>query len=238
MNVQCVAHNNKVIVRADSGVRILTNYDNITDILKYENVLELLKFYYQRDSERYEELCDIKDSIDGVGTLFNVGCITTAGVSFVLGTTDVMPDAYAITLGSCAVVAAATYGVLGKFAGSRYHERMGLKECLNFQEEKIERLQSKISKAYNEGKVVETPETMFYIDDRAEKDRLNKVLNFIFYMGCHRNKVRNIVKKLQLHSFLNEKFNISDVDSLIEIENYVYREFSDEFEKASGYTIK
>ena len=37
---------------------------------------------------------------------------------------------------------------------------------------------------------------------------------------------------------LSEKFNISDVDSLIEIENYVYREFSDEFEKASGYTIK
>ena len=35
-----------------------------------------------------------------------------------------------------------------------------------------------------------------------------------------------------------EKFNISDVDSLIEIENYVYREFSDEFEKASGYRIK
>lgn len=238
MNVQCVAHNNKVIVRADSGVRILPNYDNITDILKYENVLELLKFYYQRDSERYEELCDIKDSIDGVGTLFNVGCITAAGVSYVLGATDVMPEAYAITLGSGSVAAAAAYGVLGKFAGSRYHERMGLMECLNFQEEEIERMESKIAKAYKKGKVVETPETMFYVDDRAEKARLNKMLNFIFYMGCNRNKVRNIVKKLQLHSFLNYKFNISDVDSLIEIENYVYIEFSDEFEKASGYSIK
>ena len=46
-------------------------------------------------------------------------------------------------------------------------------------EEKIERLQSKIAKAYNEGKVVETPETMFYVDDRAEKDRaeLDKLNN-------------------------------------------------------------
>lgn len=238
MNVQCLTRNNKVIVRADGGARILPNYDNIADILKYENVLELLKFYYQRDSERYEALCDIKDSVDSVGTLFNVGCITAAGVSFVLGATDVMPDAYAITLGSGVVAAAATYGVLGKFVDSRYYERMGLMECLNFQEEKIERMESKIAKAYKKGKVVETPETMFYVDDRAEKARLNKMLNFIFYMGCYRNKVRNIVKKLQLHRFLNDKFNISDVDSLIEIENYVYREFSDEFEKAIGYTIK
>ena len=100
MNVQCVAHNNKVIVRADSGVRIMPNYDNILDILKYENVLELLRYYNQRDNERFDELSDLKSSIDGVGTLFNVGCLTAAGVSFVLGTTDVMPDGYAITLGS------------------------------------------------------------------------------------------------------------------------------------------
>lgn len=238
MNVQCVVHNNKVIVRADSGERILPNYDNITDILKYENVLELLKFYYKRDSERYEELCDKEDSVDGVGTLFNVGCITAAGVSIALGATVVMPDIYAITLGSGMVAAAITYGVLGSFAGSRYHECMGLIECLSFQEVEIERMESKIAKAYKKGKVVETPETMFYVDDKDEKARLIKMLNFIFYMGSHRNKVRNIVKKLQLHSFLNEKFNISDVDSLIEIENYVYREFSDEFEKAIGYTKK
>lgn len=238
MNVQCVAHNNKVIVRADSGVRIMPNYDNILDILKYENVLELLRYYNQRDNERFDELGELKSSIDGVGTLFNVGCLTAAGVSFVLGTTDVIPDAYAITLGSGTVAAAATYSVLGKFVGSKHYERMGLMECLNFQEDKIRRLENKIAKCYKKGKVVETPETMFYVDDRIEKDRLNKVLNFIFYMGCHRTKVRNIVKKLQLHSFLSEKFNISDVDSLIEIENYVYREFSDEFEKASGYRIK
>ena len=142
MNVQCVAHNNKVIVRADSGVRIMPNYDNILDILKYENVLELLRYYNQRDNERFDELSELKSSIDGVGTLFNVGCLTAAGVSFVLGTTDVMPDAYAITLGSGAVVAAATYSVLGKFVGSKHYERMGLMECLNFQEDKITRLEN------------------------------------------------------------------------------------------------
>ena len=128
--------------------------------------------------------------------------------------------------------------IVGKFVGSKHYERMGLMECLNFQEDKIRRLESKIAKCYKKGKVVETPETMFYVDDRVEKDRLYKVLYGIFYIGCHRTKVRNIVKKLQLHSFLSEKVNISDVDSLIEIENYVYREFSDEFEKASGYRIK
>lgn len=237
MNVQCIMHGNKIIVKADHEVRILPNYDNIMDILVQENVLELLKFYYRRDSERYDELQEVKKVATSTGIKFGTGCLAVAAASALLGATGSIPEAYAITVGSGATASIGVYTLLGRVFVTKKNECNGLRECLKFQEEKMARLENKIADSYSKGVVVQKNEECM-VDDRVEKERLNKMLAFIFYMGCHRAKVANIVKNLKLHSFLSEQFAIRDIKSICEIENYVYREFSDEFEQASGYTLK
>ena len=238
MNVQCKVHDKKIIVSSENSVRVLPNLDNILTILKDENVLELLKFYYDRDSERYKELIEEKGSSSRIGIATSVGCLSVAGVSYALGLADVIPDVCAITVGTGAIASTAAYSVLRKHVGTKNFERDGLSECLKYQEDKINRLIDKIAKSYKKGVTVDEPDKSFLVDDRLEKDRLNRVLNFIFYMGCHRNKVKKIVKNFKLRSFLNENFGINDIDSVVEIESYVYKEFSDEFDKAYGSKIK
>ena len=238
MNVQCVMHGNKIIVKADREVRILPNYDNIMDILVQENVLELLKFYYRRDSERYDELQEVKNVTTSTGIKFGTGCVAVAAASALLGVSGSIPGAYAITVGTGAMASIGAYSLLGMVFANKKNECDGLRECLKFQEEKMAKLEKQIVDSYANGVVIEKNEDTIYVDDRAEKDRLNKILSFVFYMGCHRAKVASIVKDLNLHSFLREKFGISDIKSICEIEYYVYREFSDEFEQASGYKLK
>lgn len=237
MNVQCEYQGKETVVRTDEGYKTIPNYDNILEILVNENVLGLLKFYYERDSIRYKELRDKKDAMDDAGFKMGIGCLSVAGVSCLLGVTDVLPDAVAQTVSVGAVTTSATYEIVRRFVSLENKERLGLRECLKYQEDRIDRLETKITKSYAKGKVVEKI-GFDDVDDKKGKNNLNSVLNFIFYMGCHREKIRRLVKKTRLHSFLREEFGINDIDCIIEIENYVYKEFSSEFEKASGYTIK
>ena len=237
MNVQCKHQGKSVLVRTDDGDRSLPNFENIMDVLKDENLLELLNFYYERDLARYNELVEYRELVRSTGVKLALGVTSATVFSFLLSGTDIMSEDMAKSIGIGALITTASYAFLGKISQNQ-KELLGLRECLKYQEERMSRLNTKLMSAYLSGKIVDSDESVELVDDRVAKDNLNKVLEFIFYMGCNRNKVRNLVKKLRLHSFVRKEFKINDLDSLIEIENYVYRTFSSEFNKATGYVIK
>ena len=75
------------------------------------------------------------------------------------------------------------------------------------------------------------------IDDRSEKKRIDDVLNFLFYMGNHKQKVARMVRHYKLQSFL-KKCGVNDIKTIIEIEGYVNSLYMDVLQEDYSYSKK
>lgn len=237
MNILYKNQGDKLFVKADGGEKIVPNTDTALEILKIENVIEMLSYYLKQDeynlSQSYQDLWDFEKKSYN----FRVGCSIAAVSSALFCVNGVQSElmggvAVAAVAGSAISVICSDY----KLENDKWIN--GISKCVDYENYKLGSLKEEKEELIKIGKpVFKLSDQTCLIDDRAEKKRIDTVLNFMFYMGNHKRKVLKMVKDYKLQSFLKER-GVKDIDTIIEIEGYVNSLYIDVLQEDYSYTKK
>lgn len=237
MNILYKNQGDKLLVKADGGEKIIPNTDKALEILKIENVIEMLNYYLKRDednlSQSYEDLWEF----DKKNCIFRVGCsiaAVSAGLLYVNGVeSEIFGGVAVAALAGCAFSA-----ICSDYRLENDKWVNGISKCVDYENYKLDSLKKEKEELIKVGKpVFKITDKACLIDDRAEKKRIDTVLNFIFYMGNHKNKILRLVKDYKLQSFLRKQ-GIKDIDTIIEIESYVNSLYMDVLHEDYSYLKK
>ena len=237
MNVLYKNQGDKLLVKADGGERVIPNTDTALEILKIENIIELLSYYLKRDQENLNESYESLWNFDKKNCIFRVGCSVAAVTCGLLYVNGFQSD----TTGG--LTAAAIAGDVISVIVSEYRLENdkwvnGISKCVDYEVYKINSLKEEKEDLIKIGKpVFKESDKINLIDDRIEKKRIDDVLNFLFYMGNHKRKVLKLVKEYKLHSFLREH-GVNDIKTIIEIEGYVNSLYMDVLQEDYSYSKK
>lgn len=222
MNLVYNQNGNKAIIRTDDSDLVVDNYSQLEEILKVENVQEQLKTYYNIDKSRLKELEQRKLKLYTASAGAMVGAISVSGILTAMSAYNAIDDEFSrsIQMGALALGGAVT--LINETVLSRRRELLGLRECINYEQEKIDELETKLSVLVNTSSIVEGNDSVL-IDSRKELQQLDDVLNFIFYYGANKRKVQRMYENGEIISFL-EKIGIKSFDTIAEIEDYLFRE--------------
>ena len=224
MNLMYNQNGTKAIIRTDAADLTVDNYSQLKEILKVENVQEQLKYYYDRDNKRLKQLEQRKLKLSRISAGAMVGAISASGILTIMGAYNAIDDeiSRSIQMGALAFGGAVT--LINETVLSRRRELLGLRECVNYEQEKIEDIETKLAVLVNTSSVVDGNDIVF-IDSKKELKQLNDVLNFIFYYGINKKKVQKIYDNGGIMQLL-EKMGIKSFDTIAEIEDYLFRELN------------
>lgn len=225
MNLVYNQNGNKAFIKSDSGDLSVDNLSQLQDILKAENVQEQLQLYYDRDVKRLEELNARKLKINNATSGTLMGSISVAGILTVANSCNAVDSEFARSVQLAAAAVGGTVTLVNQTVLSKRREKLGLIECINYEKEKLEDLETKIGVLVESSTIVEG-EGSTLVDSRKELRQLDDVLNFIFYYGANKKKVQKMYQKCELISFL-EKQGVHSVSTIAEIEDYLFRELND-----------
>lgn len=224
MNLVFNQNGNKAFIKSDSGDLSVDNLSQLQEILKAENVQEQLQLYYDRDVKRLEELNARNFKINNATTGTLMGSIGIAGILTVANSCNVIDSDFARGIQLTAAAVGGTVTLVNQTVLSRRREKLGLIECINYEKEKLEDLETKIGILVESSTIVEG-EGSTLVDSRKELCQLDDVLNFIFYYGANKKKVQKMYQRCELISFL-EKQGVRSMSIIAEIEDYLFRELN------------
>ena len=224
MNLVCNQNGNKAIVRTDVGELTVDNYSQLGEILKNENVQEQLRYYFERDSKRLEELEHRKLKLCRVSTGTLVSAISVSGILTAMRAYNAIDDEISRGIQMSVLAVGGAVTLINETVFSKRRELQGLRECINYEQEKIEDMETRLSVLINSSSIVEGNDSTL-IDTRKELAQLDDVLNFIFYYASNKRKIQKMYENCEIISFL-EKMGIKSFDTIAEIEDYLFREFN------------
>ena len=237
MNILYKNQGDKLLVKADGGEKIVPNTDKALEILKIENVIEMLNYYLKRDEENLSQSYEDLWEFDKENCIFRVGCsiaAVSAGLLYVNGVESEIFGGVAV-----AALAGCTFSAICSDYRLKNDKLVnGISECVDYEEYKINSLKEEKEDLIKIGKpVFKESDKINLIDDRSEKKRIDDVLNFLFYMGNHKQKVARMVRHYKLQSFL-KKCGVNDIKTIIEIEGYVNSLYMDVLQEDYSYSKK
>lgn len=237
MNILYKNQGDKLFVKSDDGEKIVPNTDTALEILKIENIIEMLSYYLKQDeynlSQSYQDLWEFEKKSYN----FRAGCSIAAVSSALFCVNGVHSE----LMGGVAVATVAA-NVISTICSDYKFEKdkwiNGISKCVDYENYKLSSLKEQKEELIKIGKpVFKLSHGTNLVDDRSEKKRIDAVLNFLFYMGNHKRKVLRMVKDYKLQSFLKER-GVKDIDTIIEIEGYVNSLYMDILQEDYSYTKK
>ena len=237
MNVIYKCNNGNAFISADGVNRMMASYEDVEQLLIYENLIEMLDYFYHRDKRELFYLDGKKHTLDKAQVVTGATAVASSIVAPML-TSEIIGNEFAAGLSLGILSTGAVVCLLNEIVLPHNKAREGIRECINYEKQKIEELNCKIECIKKTSKVDKSIKEDTLIDDRDEKKRIQDVLNFIFYLGANKNKVYRMYRDMTLYRYLREKLQITDLRTLSEIETYVYCTFEDKIEKGNSYVKK
>lgn len=238
MNVTYKCDKGNAFISADGVNRMMASYEDVEELLINENLIEMLKYFLHRDKRELFYLDGKKHTLDKASVATGAYAVTSSIVVPFLSSCDVLSSEFAAGFSIGVLSTGAAVCILNKYVLPHNKAREGLRECINYEEQKISELNGKIGEIKNNSPVIKETVEEQLIDDREAKKRVQDVLNFVFYLGGNRSKVFKMYQEMTLYRFLREKMKITDLKTICEIESYVFYSFEDEMKKGNSYVKK
>lgn len=238
MNVTYKCNNGSAFISADGVNRMMASYEDVEELLINENLIEMLKYFHHRDKRELFYLDGKKHTLDKAAFATGAYAVTSSIVVPFLSSCDVVSNEFAAGFSIGVLSTGAAVCILNKYILPHNKAREGLRECINYEEQKIHELKGKIEDIKSNSQIDKSTREEVVIDDREAKKRIQDILNFIFYLGGNRKKVLKMYQEMSLFKFLKEKMEITDLGAISEIESYVYYYFEEELEKGNSYVKK
>lgn len=224
MNLVLNKNGREAVIRTDDGERFVPNITQLNEILKLENLKEQLEDYHVRDVKRLEELNSRKLKLNRATCGAMIGAISTSGILTIMAAQNAIDSDLARSVQMGAIGLGATITLMNETVLSRRRELLGLRECINYEANKIDDIVSRISGLTASSDVIDEQGSIL-IDTRKELCQLDDVLNFIFYYASNKKKVLRMYDNGGIITFL-ERCGINSFDTIVEIEDYLFREFN------------
>ena len=238
MNVTYKCNNGNAFISADGVNRMMASYEDLENLLICENLIEMLSYFYHRDKRELFYLDGKKHTLDKAAFAPGAYAVTSSIVVPLLSSCNVVSGEFAAGFSLGVLSTGAAVCVLNKYVLPHNKAREGLRECINYEEQKINELKGRISDIKNNSSVDKSTKEEVIIDDREEKKRIQDILAFIFYLGGNKDKVCKMYNDMTLQRYLKEKMKITDLKTICEIESYVFYTFEDEIKKGNSYVKK
>lgn len=224
MNLVLNKNGREAVIRTDDGERFVPNITQLNEILKLENLKEQLEDYHVRDVKRLEELNSRKLKLNRATCGVMIGAISTSGILTIMAAQNAIDSDLARSVQMGAIGLGATITLMNETVLSRRRELLGLRECIIYEANKIDDIVSRISGLTASSDVIDEQGSIL-IDTRKELCQLDDVLNFIFYYASNKKKVLRMYDNGGIITFL-ERCGINSFDTIVEIEDYLFREFN------------
>lgn len=238
MNVTYKCNNGNAFISADGVNRMMASYEDVEELLINENLVEMLKYFHHRDKMELFYLDGKKHTLDKAAFATGAYAVTSSIVAPFLSSCDIVSNEFAAGFSIGVLSTGAAVCILNKYILPHNKAREGLRECIYYEEEKINELKARIEEIKSNSQVDKSTKEEVVIDDREAKKRVQDILNFIFYLGGNKDKVFKMYQEMTLHRFLREKMKITDLKTICEIESYVFYTFEDEIKKGNTYVKK
>lgn len=224
--MEYVKKGSTAVVRTDDGEKMVRNNANLYEILVSENIKEQLQFYNKRDVSRLSFLERRKFKLNKANFGTAISTVAATGALTVLDGVNAIDTEFSRGLQVGAFVLGTSIIFINESVLTRRRELLGLRKCVKYELEKIAALENKIESLKYDS-VDECGDEVIRVDSRLKIRQLNDVLNFIFYYASNKSKVKRIYEKHELYKLLRE-MNIISIESIAEIELYLYNEFENE----------
>ena len=238
MNVTYKCNGGNAFISADGVQKMMASYEDVEELLIYENLKELIRYFYHRDKKELVYLAGRKDSLEKASIATGAYAVGSSIVASLISSSGILDNeltsGFSLGVLSCGALSI----LLNKYVFSRNKARLGLEECILYEEKKYDELNEKIEHIKKNSPVIKETLDEQLVDDRDAKKRLENVLNFVFYLGGNKDKVFKMYQEMTLHRFLREKMKITDLKTICEIESYVFYTFEDEIKKGNTYVKK
>ena len=144
MNVTYKCNNGNAFISADGVNRMMASYEDVEELLINENLIEMLKYFLHRDKRELFYLDGKKHTLDKASFATGAYAVTSSIIAPFLSSCDVISNEFAAGFSIGVLSTGAAICILNEYVLPHNKAREGLRECINYEEQKIHELKGKI----------------------------------------------------------------------------------------------